>query len=53
MISSMIEWKDQMWTNKDWMTDDPLKYCGLPWVQQITEPDQDWMPTTQNVTHDV
>ena len=39
MISSILEWQDQKWSNKDWITPDPHTYCGLPWDSQEEEPD--------------
>ena len=53
MISSLLEWQEEKWYNKDWMIADPHYYCGLPWSKQEGEDDQDWKhPESTALDHD-
>ena len=53
MISSLLEWQESKWYNKDWMIADPHTYCGLPWSKQEGEDDQDWKhPVSTALDHD-
>ena len=38
-LNSMLEWQQQQWSKKDFMSDDPKGYCGKAWADQEEEED--------------